>query len=163
MRNRKRVAKASLKPGPGASRPPRALSRDQVQKTSPVEHSSAADGKSGSHDAPRQDLTAIKPVVYKGTGELPQLPWQTDFTGTALVIDVWCNVGSTLAALLSLGVHCYAIGLNMVPDVAEMTCKNFQGLVDGGAADAFDTTTLEGIIAKRDFTCIIVGGRPERM
>jgi hypothetical protein len=44
-----------------------------------------------------------------------------------------------------------------------MTCKNFQGLVDGGAAENFDTAELEGIIAKRDFTCIIVGGRPERM
>ena len=112
---------------------------------------------------PKQAFAALKPVVYKGPGEFPQLPWQTHFAGTALVIDMWYNIGTTAAALLALGVHFYAIGLNGDPEAAELTQRNFQGLADEGKIEDFNAEDLEEIIKKRDFTCIIIGGRPEKI
>ena len=58
-------------------------------------------------------LYAAKPVTWRGQGDLPQFLWAKPFKGTWLVLDLWSGVGGLLIALLSMGVHFYAVTAEM--------------------------------------------------
>ena len=105
---------------PPSAPPPLPTSRtygapDLVPRTLAGASTSAA-SYTGNRHTPRPSQSAIaarlaaaKPVVWKGQGELLQLPWPAEAKGFWLVVDLWSGCGGLIFALLSLGVRFIAL------------------------------------------------------
>ena len=75
-----------------------------------------------------QRMAAAKPLLWKGRGELPQLPWQRPCQGLVLVIDLWSGLGGTLIALLALGIRCIALSAEMDVNLHRALASAFPNL-----------------------------------
>ena len=66
-----------------------------------------------------EKLAAAKPVSWRGHGDLPQYSWANPpLRGSWLVLDLWSGYSGLCLALLSLGVHFYALAADTDP-----TCR----------------------------------------
>ena len=48
-------------------------------------------------------LLAARPVTWRGSGELLQVPWSRPLKGMWLVLDLWAGISGLCIALLALG------------------------------------------------------------
>ena len=80
-----------------------------------------------------------KRVVWKGPGELPQLPWHVSVSGTILLIDMWCVYGGATMALLALGVRVVVVALETDRHAVQLSSTNLQNIIHLGKAEEFKT------------------------
>ena len=106
----------------------------------------------------KSEIASAKAVVWKGSGELIQLPWQTRTHGTILCIDLWSGIGGAVMALLALGVRAIAVALEVDKFCIEISKKNLQNLVHAGDVEKFDVEHLLPMLMKRTISCILIGG-----
>ena len=129
--------------------------------------STAAASYTGSRHTPRPSQTAIaarlaaaRPVVWKGQGELLQLPWPAEAKGLWLVVDLWSGCGGLIFALLSLGVR--FIALCAERDECASACSRavFPNCVQTTRVEDVTVDLFDNVAARRNFAGIIVGGGP---
>ena len=104
-------------------------------------------------------LAAAKPVVWRGAGELLQVPWQAPGAiGTWLVVDLWSGCGGLLYALLSLGVRCIALAVEHEPNAVACCKAAFPNVVHCSDVAQVKQHMFRGVIERRNIAGIIVGG-----
>lgn len=103
-------------------------------------------------------LGAARPVVWRGAGELLQVPWGRPPKGTWLVIDLWAGFSGLCLALLSLGFQFYAIAAEKDPAARKCAQAVMSSLVHVGDVEDVTVAALLPFLAKRNIRGIIVGG-----
>ena len=105
-----------------------------------------------------QRMTAAKPLLWRGRGELPQLPWQRPCQGLVLVIDLWSGLGGTLIALLALGIRCIALSAEMDVGLHRALASAFPNLVMISQVEDISADHFAAVIKRRTFSSILIGG-----
>ena len=67
-------------------------------------------------------LAAAKPIVYRGRGDLLQVPWQPGCQGLALCFDLWTGYVGLLFGLPTLGFRAIALCTEM-DEEARLACQ----------------------------------------
>lgn len=88
-----------------------------------------------------REVSDCQYVTYRGVTGLPQLAWEWPWAGPILVISLFDGMGSTLLALLALGVTFSAVAFEVESDAA-----SFRNVIQGG-----DVRSLNMEVAKRLF------------
>ena len=104
-------------------------------------------------------LAAAKPVVWRGKGDLPQYPWAgPPLRGSWLVLDLWAGFSGLCIALLSMGVHFYALAAES--DEACRACAHqaMPHIVHIDAVENIQVRDLKPMLMRRRFRGIILGG-----
>ena len=76
-----------------------------------------------------QRLAAARPVTWRGSGDLLQLPAVSAPQGTWLVIDLWAGYSGLCIALLALGVAFYGIAAESDPEARACARHSMPALV----------------------------------
>ncbi len=104
-------------------------------------------------------LEAARPLTWRGKGDLLQVPWiQHRCPGTWLVIDLWSGVGGLLLAVLSLGLHCYALSAESDPMARRCAAANFPHVVHVDDVAQVHGAMFRPFLAKRKPRGILLGG-----
>ena len=105
-----------------------------------------------------EEIATAKALAWKGSGELPQLPWKVNIAGTVLVVDLWSGFGGALMAMLSLGIRVIAVALETNKDCTKVAAKNLQNIIHAGNVEQFNVDCLLPILEKRNISAIFIGG-----
>ena len=89
---------------------------------------------------------------------MPQAPWPCPVDGLILVLDLWSGMGGLLVGLLSLGVRCVCLSVEMDPHLREAQAAAFSGVVHLDMVEKVKGSMLNLVLAKRNFSAILVGG-----
>ena len=103
-------------------------------------------------------LYAAKPVTWRGQGDLPQFPWAKPFKGTWLVLDLWSGIGGLLIALLSMGVHFYAVTAEMDEDATHCTTTVMPHVVSVPKVEELRAVDFVPMLRRRHFRGVLMGG-----
>ena len=106
-----------------------------------------------------EKLAAAKPVSWRGKGDLPQYSWAgPPLRGSWLVLDLWSGYSGLCIALLSLGVHFYALAADTDPVCRACAQESMPQIVHVDAVEHVQARVLRAILRRRRFRGIIVGG-----
>jgi len=105
-----------------------------------------------------QRLTAAKPITWRGKGDLLQCAWSLPVHGTWLVIDLWSGISGLLIALLSMGVHFYAVAAECDSNAREAAAACMPNLLHVDDVAKVRAVDFKGLIQKRKPRGILVGG-----
>ena len=103
-------------------------------------------------------LYAAPPTTWRGTSDLPQLPWPCPCRGLVLIIDLWSGIGGLVFAALALGLRCVVLSAEMDPDLQEAKRKYFPNLVVVSQVEDICVGMLKKFMARRVVSAILVGG-----
>ena len=103
-------------------------------------------------------LEAVKPVRWRGRGELISLPWKPPINGPVLLIDLWSGFSGASIAMLSLGIKLYVLAAESNPDVVKMAEASIDQIVHVPAVELVNAKMIEGIMKRRTIQAIVVGG-----
>ena len=103
-------------------------------------------------------MAAAKPLLWRGRGELPQLPWQRPCTGLVLVIDLWSGLGGLLVSVLALGIRCIALSAEMDTTLHMALASAFPNLVMISRVEDITASQFSAVIKRRSFSSILIGG-----
>ena len=100
-------------------------------------------------------LYAAKPVTWRGQGDLPQFPWAKPFKGTWL--DLWSGIGGLLIALLSMGVHFYAVTAEMDEEATHCTTTVMLHVVSVPKVEELRAVDFVPMLRRRHFRGVLMG------
>ena len=103
-------------------------------------------------------LLAARPVTWRGTGELLQVPWGSACKGPWLVLDLWAGYSGLCISLLSIGLHFYAIAAERDPVARQCAANCMPSIVHTSEVEHISADILLPIIKKRPIRGVIVGG-----
>ena len=101
-------------------------------------------------------LEAVKPVRWRGRGELISLPWKPPINGPVLLIDLWSGFSGASIAMLSLGIKLYVLAAESNPDVVKMAEASIDQIVHVPAVELVNAKMIEGIMKRRTIQAIVV-------
>jgi hypothetical protein len=103
-------------------------------------------------------IETAKSVVWRGRGELLQLPWPGRPSGLWLVIDLWSGFAGAVLALLALGVRCIVVAAESSLKVAHAARVNFPNIVHVESVEAIRAVDFIPVLRRRRFKGILIGG-----
>ena len=104
-------------------------------------------------------LYAAKPVSWRGRGDLPQFPWKaTQRLPSLLVIDLWSGIGGLCVALLSLGVHFYALAAENSEECIQSVQSCMPQVVHVKKVENVTASLLVKLAGRRKMDGILLGG-----
>ena len=103
-------------------------------------------------------LYAAKPVSWKGTAELPQMPWQCPCAGLVLVIDLWAGIGGLTLAVMALGMRAIVVSAECDPDLTEAKGRLFPNIIQTTDVANITGKMFKEVMARRSFTAVLLGG-----
>ena len=115
------------------------------------------EGHSG-HTPMADRLYGAKPITWRGQGDLPQFPWAKPFKGTWLVLDLWSGIGGLLVALLSMGVHFYAVAAEMDEEAAHCAQAVMPQVVPVRRVEDLRAVDFIPMLVRRSFRGALLGG-----
>ena len=105
-----------------------------------------------------QRLAAARPVTWRGSGDLLQLPGISAPQGSWLVIDLWAGFSGLCIALLALGVAFYGIAAEQDGDARACAHHAMPALVHVADVNDVSAEALLPLLHRRKLRGVIVGG-----
>ena len=105
-----------------------------------------------------QRLKAARPVVWKGAGDLLQVPWARAPHGKWLVLDLWSGYGGLCIACLSLGMHFWALAAECDQDAVSCAQSTMPSIVHVPHVEDVSIAMLLPFLERRQVRGILVGG-----
>ena len=107
-----------------------------------------------------QSLLAAKPVVWRGTGDLWQMPGLDSqaFRGRWLLIEFWAGVSGLALALLSLGINFIGVSAEPSSDAVACSKKCMPNLVHVDRVEQLDPSMFRSLLNSKTFEGVILGG-----
>ena len=103
-------------------------------------------------------LVAAKPTIWRGRGEVPQLPWAVPYTGAVLVVELWAGIGGLVLACLALGVRVYVLSVEVADVPKRIVARSFPSAVQLDDTKDLDAGMLIPFLKKRCPSMILIGG-----
>ena len=105
-----------------------------------------------------QRLKAARPVVWKGAGDLLQVPWSKAPHGKWLVLDLWSGFGGLCIACLSLGMHFWALAAECDKDAVSCARSTMPSIVHLPRVEDVSIAMLLPFLERRQVRGILIGG-----
>ena len=128
--------------------------RDSIDFVHPA---ATAPTHAGSREALAERLAAARPVVFRGRGELLQVPWQPRHGGLVLCLTLRSGFASMLFGLLALGFRVVALCVESDPTARSVIAHNFPDAVLVDNAEDITAETLQLVLQRRSFAFIVCG------
>ena len=103
-------------------------------------------------------LAAAKPTVWRGRGEILQIPWSLPFSGPTLLVELWAGVGGLSLALLALGARLYVLSAECAEVPRATLAQNFPSAVLVNDTSQLIAQDLRPFLARRKPSTIVIGG-----
>ena len=115
------------------------------------------------HDCPpvpdvAQQLKAARPVVWRGAGDLIQVPWARAPSGKWLVLDLWSGFGGLCLACLSVGLHFWALAAECDAEAVACAAHSMPSVVHVPRVEDVSVQLLLSFLERRQIRGIIIGG-----
>ena len=108
-------------------------------------------------------LAAAKPIAWRGSCDLVQLPWDPRVRGQFVVLDLWAGIGGLLLALVSLGCRCVVLAAESDDKAARCHARAFPQAVLFRYVEDVQASMLDEVLTRRDVAAIIVAGGCPRL
>ena len=107
-----------------------------------------------------QALLAAKPVVWRGQGDLFQLPVPEaqELRGRWLVVELWSGLSGLALALLSLGMNFIALAAEIDTDAVQCVKKCMPNIVHVDRVEDINIAMFQELLKSKDFRGVIIGG-----
>lgn len=103
-------------------------------------------------------LAAARPLVWRGGGDLLQLPWQALRPGLLVVLDLWSGYAGLPMALLALGQRVVALSAEMGEGARSVAEANAPNILHTPRVGQVSSTLLLPLSRRRQVSRFLIGG-----